>query len=385
MSQTETGTTDPISPVKSASRLPSLTGMRWIAVSMVFVYHATWGIYPPSAFPESLTFVTANAGWVGVSFFFVLSGFVLAWSARADDTAPRFWRRRFFKVYPNHFVTFLLAALLMAWAGTEIRHVLPNLLLVQSWSWDTDVSLSVNGVSWSLSCEAFFYALFPLWHGLIRRIRPEHLWYWASGAVGAVLLVPFVTLLLPDQPQLAWEPTPVYDFWFVYLFPVTRTLEFVLGILLARIVLTGKWIDVRPGAAALAFVAGYAVSLYVPDLWGYAAATVVPLALLIPAFALRDVRGERSLTASRAMVWLGDISFAFYLLHRMIHAHLVYLVGTDHVWGFRDATGLAVVAFGLSTLLAWALFRCVESPVQRRFGKPRKPRKSTLERAEVAV
>lgn len=379
MSQTETGTADPISPAKAVSRLPSLTGMRWIAVSMVFVYHATWGVYPPTAFPEPLTFVTANGGWVGVSFFFVLSGFVLAWSARAGDTAPRFWRRRFFKVYPNHFVTALIAMLLMVWAGTGIKHVVPNLLLVQSWSWDTDVSLSVNGPSWSLSCEAFFYLMFPLWHRLIRRIRPEHLWYWASAVIAAVLLAPFVTLLLPDHPQLGWEPTPVYDFWFVYIFPVTRTLEFLLGILLARIVLTGKWINVRPGAAVAAFTAGYALSLYVPDLWGYTASTIIPLALLIPAFAMRDVRGEPSLVGGRTMVWLGDISFAFYLLHRMLHAQMVHLVGAGHVWHFWDATGLAVAAFALSTLLAWALHRLVETPVQRRFGKSRKPSPKAVE------
>jgi peptidoglycan/LPS O-acetylase OafA/YrhL len=104
------------------------------------------------------------AGATGVSFFFVLSGFVLTWSARSHDTAAGFWRRRIARIYPVHLVTAVAAMLL----GSAIlgqprptgQQLAANLLLIHSWWpawWQT-----LNPVSWSLACEAFFYATFPV-------------------------------------------------------------------------------------------------------------------------------------------------------------------------------------------------------------------------------
>lgn len=365
------------------SRLPSLTGARWVAVVLVFVYHMTWGVFPLSAFPESFTFYTAKMGWVGVSFFFILSGFVMAWSARPDDTATRFWRRRFFKIYPNHLATAGLAMVLMVWAGTQIVHVVPNLLLVQSWSPDPQVSLSVNGPSWSLACEAFFYLLFPLWHRLVGRIRPERLWFAAAGLIAVVLCIPLGSLLLPDTPLLAWEPTPAYDWWFVYLFPVTRTVEFLLGIVMARIVLSGRWIDVPLWAVTTLCVVGYAASLYVPNLWSYTAATVIPFALAIPALAVHDVKGRRSFLATSTMVWLGNVSFAFYLLHRILSAHMVFLFGPEFTWTTVNAVAVTGLAFVVSLGLSWALHSLWEVPIQRRFARPRTPKAGRTQEVTV--
>jgi peptidoglycan/LPS O-acetylase OafA/YrhL len=54
---------------------------------------------------------------VGVSSFFALSGFVLTWSLRAADTKRAFYRRRFARVYPLHFLTLLFAVPFFLFAG----------------------------------------------------------------------------------------------------------------------------------------------------------------------------------------------------------------------------------------------------------------------------
>lgn len=356
--------------IRSAGeRLPTLTGMRWLAALSVFVYHGVWETFPAQLFGSSTGRLTSNLGWVGVSFFFMLSGFVLAWSARPGDTVRRFWRRRLLKIYPNHLVTLAVAVLLALWAGAQVTGVLPGALLIQSWWPDPTVSMGGNPVSWSLSCEVLFYATFPLWLRLIARIEPSRLWFWAAALAALVICAPFVAGLLPERPHLPWAPNPAWHFWFVYVFPLTRMLEFVLGVLLARIVREGRWIGVGLGGATAAMAVGYAVSLYVPVLFVFAAATVVPLALLIGAGALADVRGTRSPLRGRVMVRLGELSFAFYLWHHLVLTRLTGAFGKEE-WSTPAAAAVVAMSLVVSLVLAWLLHDLVEQPVMRRFGGP---------------
>lgn len=356
--------------IRSAGeRLPTLTGMRWLAALSVFVYHAVWETFPAELFGETGGRLTSNLGWVGVSFFFVLSGFVLAWSAKPGDTVRRFWRRRLLKIYPNHLVTLAAALLLALWVGAEVTGVLPGALLIQAWWYDPSISMGGNPVSWSISCELVFYATFPLWRRLIARIAPEHLWYWAAGLAAVVICLPFAAGLLPERPYLPWAPNPAWQFWFVYVFPLTRMMEFVLGVLMARIVREGRWAGPGLLGATAALAVGYAISLYVPVLFVFAAATVVPLALLIAAGAAADIRGTRSPLRGRVMVRLGEISFAFYLWHHMVLTRVAGAFGTDD-WSTAAATAVVALSLLVTLVLAWLLHRLVEEPVMRRFGRP---------------
>src|SRR3712207_2880383 len=86
--------------------LPSLTGMRFVAAFMVFCGHAmAENLFGDDSVNRALVNPALAGSFTGVSFFFVLSGFVLTWSARDDDTKRRFWRRRFWRIYPVHLVT----------------------------------------------------------------------------------------------------------------------------------------------------------------------------------------------------------------------------------------------------------------------------------------
>src|SRR5262245_3879603 len=143
----------------TADRLPSLTGLRFGAAFLVFGLHIVGiALFAPGPGRAVMGYVF-GAGQTAVSFFFVLSGFVLTWSSRPDDTATRFWRRRLARIYPSHLATMIVAA---AWFvaigyGTRAPTLLANAFLVQAWSASPDVYYSLNGVSWSLSCVAFFY------------------------------------------------------------------------------------------------------------------------------------------------------------------------------------------------------------------------------------
>jgi peptidoglycan/LPS O-acetylase OafA/YrhL len=358
----------------NGTRLPSLTGMRFVAAALVFLHHGIWvNVFADDAVRRRYHDLFINAGHVGVSFFFILSGFVLTSAVREGDTLRRFWRRRAAKVYPNHVVTFVAALFLIA-PATRLYQAVPNLLLVQSWVPRYDVIFSVNPPSWSLACEALFYLSFPLLLAGARRIRDDRLWWWAAGVVASVLAVALIgRYVIPGNPVMPdGQPIGLYQFWFVYAFPPVRALDFALGILMARIVQSGRWIRLGLLPAAALFVVAYAASMALPYVYGLGALTVAPLALLVAAAAASDLEGQRSPFRGRVMTWLGEISYAFYLVHAIV---LVWargkLGGPDRLWSTVPALGLLLLGLVISVLVAWILHAAVERPVMKRWSRPR--------------
>ncbi|GAA0930095.1 acyltransferase [Nonomuraea longicatena] len=367
--------------VKTPAQLNSLTGLRWVAALTVFLTHAlqTPVSVPRGEFGAAVNALVAMTGTVGVSVFFVLSGFVLTWSARRDDTAPRFWRRRFFKVYPNYLVAFLVAVAFIAWMGEAVGYaslseqapaVVPQLLLAQAWWSDLGISAAFNTVGWTLSIEAVFYLCFPALFALLSRVRPGRLWYWVGAMVVLVFAFPQLARLLPEGEPVFWG-LGNWEMWFVYMFPLTRMAEFVIGILLARIVLTGRWIGFPLRAAALVLAASYAVVLNVPPVYAIAAVAIVPIILLIPAAATADLEGRRSFLAHPVMVRLGTLSYAFYLLHALAITLIFFFLGPGFQATGLSAAGLFAGSLALSLAAAWVLYELVEKPVQRRFATSR--------------
>lgn len=119
---------------------PGVRGARFIAALLVVSYHLRW-------FDRDVT----------VSFFFVLSGFILCFSK--IDRPADFYRRRFLKVYPMYFAGLILGipGLIFHFNGLGVLALTP--LMLQAWT--PSFSLTWNGPGWSLSCLAFFYLLMP--------------------------------------------------------------------------------------------------------------------------------------------------------------------------------------------------------------------------------
>ncbi|HBF81766.1 MAG TPA: acyltransferase [Streptomyces sp.] len=355
------------------SGLPSLTGLRFFAAMAVFLYHVTSFQLTPfgGGTAQQAGRILGVAGGLGVAFFFILSGFILTWSARPDDAPRAFLRRRLVKLYPNHLVTFVLALVVFAGA-TGWKTWLPNILLVQTWSWDPAVSFGVNGPSWSLGCELVFYLCFPLLYRWIRSIEPRRLWAWACAFVAAVMALPaFAYAALAGGPTMPGLPVNAVQSWFVYQLPPVRMLEFVLGMLLARIVLTDRWIGVRIHHALALCAVGYVVALDVPFLYTLSATWAIPIALLIPAVAVADVQGRRSPFRGRVMTWLGEVSFAFYLLQASVLTGGAVLLADHRPFGTMAALGLCLLAWALILASAHVLHLLVERPAMRHWSRPR--------------
>ncbi|HVE66393.1 MAG TPA: acyltransferase, partial [Thermoanaerobaculia bacterium] len=156
----------------SASRpvLPALTGLRFVAAMAVVLYHV-----PMKPFAsETATRLTAY-GYLGVSLFFVLSGFILTYTYIDPHTGALrgsvrdFWWARVARIYPVYLIAlllslpiFLIFRVLVAAPAARPPALLSAALtplLLQAW-WPTTAT-QWNTPGWSLSVELFFYALFP--------------------------------------------------------------------------------------------------------------------------------------------------------------------------------------------------------------------------------
>lgn len=343
-------------------RLPSLTGLRWIAAFMVFGFHISVVGLVDTGVAGTVMHRVFGQGAVGVSFFFILSGFVLAWSARPGDTPRRFWQRRFAKIYPNHVVTWAPALAVAVAAGTTITVpiVVTNLFLVHAWVPDITVFYGMNSVSWSLACEAFFYLLFPLLFAGLRRLPERVLWPCTFAVMAVIWVIPVAVRVLPDD----------LHYWAIWVLPVSRLPEFVLGILLARVVRAGRFPTVGTAPFVVFAVAGYVASAWLPFGFRIVAGTSIPLALLIAAVAVADVTGRPFPLRARWAVWLGEVSYAFYLLHLLGLRLIARVFGSGHPVAVE--IGLVLLALGGAVFGSWLLYIWVERPGMRIFGPRRR-------------
>jgi peptidoglycan/LPS O-acetylase OafA/YrhL len=364
---TSVASISPTEPLRAPlSRLPSLTGLRWVAAFLVFGFHVgTLNLIQPHA-AHRVWDKVFGLGASGVSFFYILSGFVLVWSARPADTGRAFWQRRFAKIYPNHVVTWLAVLLIMfAWGDQVLPGAaIANLLLVQTWTPAAGYAYSINVVSWSLSCEAFFYLCLPFALPLLRRIPTK-------GLYALVVALP-VTIYLVDGPIAALLPE-ADRWWFTQLFPPVRSLEFWLGVAAGVLTTRKQWYGPGLWGSSLLFLGIYvANTVWIPGLYWLSDMSIF-FVLLIAGAARTDLTARFSPWRWPVLVWLGEVSFAFYLVHialmvtvlRLLHRH-------GQGWPTLDAALVIAGLLGAALLASWLLFRCVEKPMMKVLGPRRR-------------
>jgi peptidoglycan/LPS O-acetylase OafA/YrhL len=339
--------------------LDRLTSLRAVAALMVFGYHLRkWDVWRP---PLDVTAL----GYVGVSFFFVLSGFVLVWATSPADRAKDFYRRRFARVYPSHLAMLLVAAIVPVVAvDRSLPSAVASATLVQSWLAPNDhLVYGMNGVSWSLSCEAFFYALFPLAIALFRRVDDRQRWIFAFGCyTTASLFVLAAGAAGSGAPGVA------------FVNPAIRFAEFLLG-MVAALSLRAKtparvgpvWAWVVAILVLEALVTRVRLPAPIPD-----PIFALPFLGLLLSAAAADVTGRRGWLTNRWLIYAGQVSFAFYLVHELLIVNLRRGLALD---GFPAA----VLYLVLTTLAAIALHHLVELPCQRLLRGARTPRGSAAE------
>lgn len=339
--------------------VPSLTGLRFVAALGVVACHMSLlGVIRDQEFTRFSAF-----GFLGVGFFFVLSGFVLAWVAKDADTPLSFCRRRFARVYPLYLALLGPGSVLALLGLLEVSGLATvlSVLLLQSWSPSLEyIELTPNLPGWSLSVEAFLYLMFPVLGWRLIRWDTRRLYM-----AGAVILLVMVSVAVVAQAAMSPSAAKVLT----YFFPPFRLGDFLLGVILATLV-SRRAIRLPPlSAACAAAIASVALlALVFPGVYpGVASVAMLPLFLLvIGAAADADLRRRSSPFRGRTMVTLGAWSYALYLVH--FPALLIWTTagGPSLSSNRLLAAGEFVVAVGVLVLLSGAAHRLIEQPAERR-------------------
>jgi peptidoglycan/LPS O-acetylase OafA/YrhL len=344
----------------------SLTGLRIIAAALVFLSHLS---APDFVAAPVATFMLA--GYNGVTVFFVLSGFVLAWNYADRLARPSirglwsFAVARVARIYPLY-----LFALLWAAAPALVTQTVPegswlHLFALQTWHPDVFVAYALNGPGWSIGVEFFLYACFPLVLLAVGplRTRPRLLLAVIVGAVVVVFGLAFWFTSTGRDLLASTDPESAHR-W-LYRTPLTRLGDFVVGVALALLVRAVRSHRRAGTCAQVLGVAAFAVLMVSPSLlntaWSWDAAYLVPAALVIWGLATHPGSALARLLASKPMVLAGEASFAFYLLHMPLLARLT--VGpVDRWYGWVFTTALE---FAMIMLVAVGAHIAIERPMQR--------------------
>lgn len=364
--------------------IKGLTAIRFFPAALVVFYHARDYFQCWYGQLEGLVFAQA------VSFFFILSGFVLTlnyFHLRGTKSALQFYLARYARMWPAHIISLSLLILILPElfriTADKIPVFIANVFMLQSfvpsWKW----YFSFNAPSWSNSTEVFFYLVFPLLVVLARR----H-WFLPLALSTVALTTMIAICSLCHLPECDSSGPSIQGL--VYVGPLSRSVEFVIGMLAAllfhryktrrndageQVFLPGAGSSLFAGtvleitAIAVAFTAiglaqpirawtypviGNAASLWLQN----SGLGLVGFSLLIFVFALAPGLLSRLLSLPW-LVALGEMSFAMYMLHCVFIAH-------RSVYYPHDQSTTSLLLFILALMLSsHFLWLAVEKPLRK--------------------
>ena len=341
----------------------ALTGLRGLAALWVVMFH----VLSEDRFHWPFEWLVRH-GYMAVDIFFVLSGFVMSMSYTRlfDGGITRqkyliFMIRRFARVYPLYFVmTAVVVALNIlsisrSWTF-NIPELIANLTLTQAWGFGR----TIDGPAWSVSTELAAYILFPFLTLLPFARRS----FCLGLSLLCFLVVAYLYIVHFDVPGTS-GPLDVYTLYSPL--PLMRCLaEFTIGMCMFGL-------SARPGARALfarrlpcwSMAALFLVlcSLAKSDLALFA---TVPFLIMILAVSPRFALSR--FLAWRPIFFLGEVSYAVYLLHfefeRIRRTGMPFLM--KHGMPALAADIVCTVILYTSLIGAsYAAFRLIEVPARR--------------------
>jgi peptidoglycan/LPS O-acetylase OafA/YrhL len=360
------------------AELPTLTIARFFAAIAVVWFH--YGRFVPM--PHWLMNVTMS-GYVWVTFFFMLSGFILVYVARDLDKAAgrrEFYVRRVARIVPVYLLAWGLFAVcqlidpaisLAFWLKTTA--VFGGLGLTFAQSWVPGAAQYWNTPAWSLSCEAFFYLCFPAIFLYVLTMKRRAL---LIALLGLVVVNVFAVVVIDGLKENALLPgTAFATTWgkFLSFHPAIQMIVFLIGVVLGQLFVMGGRLKHAGWWLALSVIA-----LAMLALLEYG--DVRRDLLLVPAFALLiySLACLPNLISGKAAavgVLLGNASYGIYILQEPLWYLYCSAIGIPR-WGSTVSPTTLFAFLALLVIVCVVIYVQFERPVEKaikvRFGLTRR-------------
>jgi peptidoglycan/LPS O-acetylase OafA/YrhL len=344
-------------------KIPQLNFIRFVLSSALVIFHFGLTIYPFDQPVLNALFRSAN---LGVSIFFVLSGFVLVITYHDEEKGTilnkeQYWVNRLARIYPVYLLSMVLCFISILLANPEAIRPLPvllSMLLLQAWI--PPFPLYMNGLAWALSVQVFFYVIFPFVLPVLARLSTSRLIkvvfaFWAISLFVHVLLI-----------ETIYGGGLSYAHDVIFYNPLMHVNSFIVGIggglMLQRMPAGGN--SYVPGLCMLLSGACLAAFVLVPNpviRFGHNG-LLAPLGMLFIFGLARDRSALSSVLTTKPVMLLGDLSYGIFILQGPLKIFVKYQYITQGVT-WSSPTRFYVYLF-LLALLSLTSYYLIEKPAR---------------------
>lgn len=338
-----------------------LTSLRFFAALAVIIEHLGTDL---------------NIGGPGVIFFFVLSGFIIAYTYAnrikqiTKESLTKMYAIRIGRIFPLHLFVLALCIPFAFMNGDppKLYVLLTNALLVQSWYPSHDDFFAFNSVAWTLSIEWFFYLSFPFVLIPLRNLgaftTPAKCLAFSAVALAAILLVNGIFNHGGEFLNATW--------WAMKISPVNVLIFFVgSGIGMWRLCIgdQGKRVMWRDTGLELLAILSPVAAYKLFNTWGvetplgigYIGSYVPFFTFMVLVFSHTNGLISKALS-NNVLVRLGEISFAIYMSHQVIlnivNTHIATVIGAG------ASLQVKILMFAVILLISELLYRFIENPAR---------------------
>ena len=348
-------------------RIEQLTFTRFVAAMVVVFFHFGGNIPFLNQEPWG---ALLRAGDIAVSYFFTLSGFIMAIAyyslvEKGFDKA-KYVVARFARIYPLYLIALLLMIPLVMYTGNNGKKaLLLNLTLLQAWF--PGYALTFNSPGWAISVEVFFYVVYPFLLIFLARRSVKYL----LGVTGVFWLFSQVLHIYLLNNRYQPYPSPEHDF--VYYFPLFHLNAFLLGMAFGVIFKRHRLrYEFKPWVTfcgVLICLIGICVGImYWHEITGLLGLTMAPTnGALSPLFGLfiillsLDTSVLSRILQHKTLVLLGEASYAIYILQEPISQIYYYRIAE---WTGLSGNIHFYIFVGLLIVISLVMYRWVENPAR---------------------
>ncbi|HEY1193469.1 acyltransferase [Flavobacterium sp.] len=336
-------------------KIEQLTFTRFLAAISIVIFHfGKKSFLFNNDIVRSLFF---NAD-VCVSYFFILSGFVmmLAYGNKTSLSARDYLRNRFARIYPLYFLAILIVLFLqIRTKNIDLTGLIFNIFMIQAWI--PGYVLSCNPPGWSLSVELIFYILFPfIFNRIFKKVKIEKIAVLIIG-FWIVSQIVFLSLFSTYEQESNLKDFLMYS-------PIMHLNEFFIGNLAGFIFvhkLQNKKGNYDVPILILTVLIFFALKSSINFHNGLLAVLFIPLIIVISL----NTGFISRIFKKKSFVFLGEISYAIYILQFPVYS-LFSAYTIKKYLHINDVTVVFLLQLIILIIISSVLYLYVEKPIQER-------------------